>query len=107
MSGQGLAADALTAETADRFLAARRAAGYVLYLSPKALVPLLGFLRRTGAVPEAPPAPAGPADELLGRYQRYLVTDEASVPGRQPPTRLWCGRSCPPGWRCPLPAWPA
>jgi hypothetical protein len=40
-------------------------------------VPLLGFLRRIGAVPEAPPAPApaGPADALLDRYQHYLVSE--------------------------------
>ena len=48
----------------------------MLYLSPKALEPLLGFLRRAGAAPEAPsPVPVGPADALLGRYQRYLVTE--------------------------------
>lgn len=75
LAGEGLDADALTPETADRFLAVRRAAGYVLYLSPKALVPLLGFLRRIGAVPEAPPPAGAPEDALLGRYRRYLVTE--------------------------------
>jgi integrase/recombinase XerD len=76
LAGEGLDAGGLTPEAAGRFLAARRAAGYVLYLSPKALEPLLGFLRRVGAAPEAPsPIPAGPADALLGRYQRYLVTE--------------------------------
>ena len=56
--------------------AERRSAGYVLYLSPKALGPLLAFLRRAGVAPETPPAvPAGPADMLLGRYRRYLVTE--------------------------------
>lgn len=75
--GESLGAGGLTPEAAQRFLAHRRAVGYVLYLSPKALVPLLGFLRRAGAVPEAPaaPVPAGPADVLLSRYQRYLVTE--------------------------------
>lgn len=76
LAGEGLDACGLTPEAAGRFLAARRAAGYVLYLSPKALGPLLGFLRRIGAAPEAPPAVrASPADALLGRYQRYLVTE--------------------------------
>jgi integrase/recombinase XerD len=75
LAGEGLDAGALTPEAADRFLAARRAAGYVLYLSPKALVPLLGFLRRIGAVPEAPPPVQAPEDALLGRYCRYLVTE--------------------------------
>jgi site-specific recombinase XerD len=76
LAGEGLSAGGLTAEAAGRFLAARRAAGYVLYLSPKALVPLLGFLRRAGAAPGAPAAaPAGPADALLERFRRYLVSE--------------------------------
>jgi site-specific recombinase XerD len=76
LAGEGLDAGGLTPEAAGRFLAARRAAGYAQLLSPKALEPLLGFLRRLGAAPEAPPpAPAGPADELLDRYRRYLVTE--------------------------------
>jgi integrase/recombinase XerD len=76
LAGEGLDAGGLTPEAAGRFLAVRRAAGCVLYLSPKALEPLLGFLRRVGAAPEVPsPIPAGPADALLGRYQRYLVTE--------------------------------
>jgi site-specific recombinase XerC len=76
LASEGLAAGGLTPEAAGRFLAARRAAGYVLYLSPKALVPLLGFLRRVGAAPEAPRAvAAGPAEALLDRYRHYLVTE--------------------------------
>ena len=75
LAGEGLDADALTPQAADRFLAARRAAGYVLYLSPKALVPLLGFLRRVGAAPEPPPPVQAPEDALLARYRRYLVTE--------------------------------
>ena len=75
LAGEGLDAGALTPEAADRFLAARRAAGYVLYLSPKALVPLLGFLRRIGVVPEAPPPVEAPEDALLGRYRHYLMTE--------------------------------
>jgi site-specific recombinase XerD len=76
LAGEGLDAGGLTAEVPERFLAVRRAAGYTQLLSPKALVPLLGYLRKAGAAPEAPaPVPAGPADELLGRYQRYLVTE--------------------------------
>ncbi len=75
LAGEGLDAAGLTPRVTERFLAARRAAGYTLYLSPKALVPLLGYLRRLGIVPEPPPAPATPAEALLGRYQRYLVTE--------------------------------
>ena len=76
LTGEGLDAGSLTPEAAERFLASRRAVGYRLYLSPKALAPLLGYLRRLGAAPQAPAAvPAGPAGELLDRYQRYLVTE--------------------------------
>src|SRR5437879_2208218 len=46
LAGEGLDAAGLTPQVAERFLAARRAAGYTLYLSVKALVPLLGYLRR-------------------------------------------------------------
>jgi integrase/recombinase XerD len=76
LAGEGLDAGGLTAEAAGRFLAARREVGYVLYLSPKALVPLLGYLRRLGAAPGVPaPAPEAPAGVLLGRYRHYLVTE--------------------------------
>jgi site-specific recombinase XerD len=76
LAAGGLDAAGLTPGAADRFLVARRAAGYVLYLSPKALVPLLDFLRRAGAIPPADvPAPASPAEALLDRYRRYLVTE--------------------------------
>ena len=65
----------LTPPAAEAFLAARRAAGYVMWLSPRALAPLLGYLRRLGAVPAPVPVPATPAEVLLGRFQRYLVTE--------------------------------
>jgi integrase/recombinase XerD len=70
----------LTPPVTEAFLAARRAAGYVMWLSPKALAPLLGYLRRLGAVPPPPLAPATPAGALLGRYQRYLVTERGLAP---------------------------
>jgi integrase/recombinase XerD len=74
--GEGLDAGGLTPEAADRFLADRRAVGYAQLLSPKALVPLLGFLRRAGAAADAPsPVPAGPTDGLLARFRRYLVAE--------------------------------
>jgi integrase/recombinase XerD len=80
LAGEGLDAAGLTSQAAQRFLAARRAAGYVLYLSPKALVPLLGYLRGLGAVPLPAPVPVTPVEALLGRYQRFLVTERGLVP---------------------------
>src|SRR5579875_1205627 len=75
LAGEGLDAAELTPQVAERFLADRCAAGYTLYLSPKALVPLVEYLRRLGVVPPPPPAPQTPVAALLGRYRRYLVTE--------------------------------
>jgi len=60
----------------DRFIRARRASGYTLQLSEKALQPILSYLRRLGAVP-APPlaAPDGPVEDLLERYRTYLTIE--------------------------------
>jgi integrase/recombinase XerD len=81
LAAEGLDTSGLTPEVADRFLAARRAAGYVLYLSPKALVPLLTYLRSSGVIPPAPAAaPASPVEALLDRYRRYLVTERGLTP---------------------------
>jgi integrase/recombinase XerD len=80
LAGEGLDAAGLTPQVAERFLAARRAAGYAKYLSPQALVPLLGYLRRLGAVPASPPAEAATAAEvLLGHYQAYLASERADT----------------------------
>jgi len=75
MSAGRLDAAALTPEVVGAFLVARRAEGYVLWLSPKALAPLLDYLRRLGVVPVPASAPVTAAEALLGRYQRYLVTE--------------------------------
>jgi integrase/recombinase XerD len=75
MDAGHLEAAALTPPVTAAFLAARRAAGYVLWLSPKALAPLLAYLRRLGVVPLPQPAPATPAGALLEAWRRYLVTE--------------------------------
>src|SRR5487761_899794 len=51
MTGEALEPGELTAEASERFLAHRRSQGYTLWLSAKAVVPLLGSLRDLGAVP--------------------------------------------------------
>ena len=64
---------ALTAPVAEEYLPARRAAGYTAYLTPRALAPLLGYLRELGVAPEAEiVVPATRAEALLERYRRYL-----------------------------------
>ena len=52
LAGAGLGAAALTVPVAEEYLAARRAAGYKAYLTPKALAPLLGYLRGLGVAGE-------------------------------------------------------
>lgn len=74
MTQCGLAADGLTASVLADFLVARRAAGYRLWLSPKALSPLLEYLRGVGAAPaEAASEPGTAVEALLARYRGYLV----------------------------------
>ena len=82
--------------------AARREAGYYVWLSQRGLAPLLAYLRAAGVVPGPEPCPApGPADVLLGRYRRYLEAERGlsastvrmygprrGVPGRAGGVRL-------------------
>lgn len=70
---EGLNAGELTDEQAGRFVAARRAAGRVTWVSPRSMALLLGYLRELGAAPASAPAFAqGPLEELLADYRRYL-----------------------------------
>lgn len=81
LAGAGLDAAALTGPVADRYLAARRAAGYTAYLTPKALSPLLGYLRRLGVAPEpVQPEPATAAEALLESYRDYLLGERGVTP---------------------------
>jgi integrase/recombinase XerD len=81
MVTQDLAPAGLSSEVAERFCAARRAAGHTYLLTVKALDPLLGYLRGLGVVPPAsPPVCAGPVEELLSRFRRYLEQERGLVP---------------------------
>src|SRR4051794_34502618 len=53
LQATGVATEALSGEELERFLTARRAAGYTNYLSPRALVPVVRYLRGLGVVPVA------------------------------------------------------
>lgn len=75
MQANAVATEALSGEELERFLAARRAAGYKNYLSPKALVPLVRYLRGLGVVPVAAPPALSAVDVLLERYRAYLMTE--------------------------------
>jgi|SRR5215468_385002 len=81
LAAAGLGLEALTVARVAEYLAVRRAAGYTAYLTPKALAPLLGYLRGLGVAPALQaPAPAGPAEVLLERYRCYLLAERGVQP---------------------------
>lgn len=64
-----VAPEAFTSARVGAFLADRRAAGQVRRLTPRGLIPLLGYLRATGVLAEQAPAePDGPMDRLLNEF---------------------------------------
>src|SRR5215216_4795850 len=72
----GLFAEELSTDRVEEFLAHRRAAGYMLWLSARAMVPMLEYLRALGVVPSpAAVVPATEADVLQERYRTYLVQE--------------------------------
>jgi integrase/recombinase XerD len=78
LQGEGLAADGLTSEVVERFLEARRAAGYTNYVTARAMAPLLGYLRGLGVAPPAsPPLAVGAVEVLLAGYREYLAVERA------------------------------
>jgi integrase/recombinase XerD len=70
----------LTATRAQEFLAYRRACGHSHRCSPRALAPVLGFLRGLGVAPPAPPGRVATAtDLLLVAFDEYLLSDRGLV----------------------------
>ena len=81
LAAEGVAPSGLSSEAAERYAAARRAAGHSNRLTSKALDPLFGYLRGLGVAPPAStPAPVGPVAELLSRFRRYLEQERGMVP---------------------------
>ena len=81
MQAEGVGLDGLNGSAIERYLAQRRAAGYVEYRSVRALQPLLEYLAPLGVllVPQDPPP--GPVEELLGRYRAWLLVERGVTPG--------------------------
>jgi integrase len=76
LAAEGKEVAALDAEAVEAFVISRRAAGYSNHLTGEALRPLLGYLRRLGAVPgRGVLVPGGPVDVALERYRRYLMVE--------------------------------
>jgi integrase len=81
LAARDLGAGDLTDVVVDEVMAARRASGRVHLISPRALVPLLEYLRGLGAVPVPRPARAMTAAEVVvERYAAYLRERRAVVP---------------------------
>ena len=60
----------------ESFLVDRRASGRVRRLTPRGLIPLLGYLRGLGVVPASLPVrPVSSAEVLLDRFGVYLVNE--------------------------------
>jgi integrase/recombinase XerD len=95
---RGLGPEGLSAAEAGRFLAARRAAGYGDHCSPRALEPLLGYLRGLGVVPAAEAPVQSAVELLLGRYRASLIVERGSQRARCAATSIWCGRSSRRAW---------
>src|SRR5256886_4782373 len=74
LQSEGLEPVELSAERIRAFCAARCGAGYTGFLTPRALRPILDYLRGGGGVslPEAAPRVPTPLDGILDPYAAYL-----------------------------------
>ena len=76
LESEDLVAGELTVECVERFLVARREAGYSSWCSARSVALPLGYLRGVGVVPSsAPVVVVGPAEEVLVGYRRYLLEE--------------------------------
>jgi integrase/recombinase XerD len=73
LAERGLGVGDLTVVAAERFAAERRAARRRRLVSPRALDPLLLYLRELGVVPPVSAAPLTPAEALIERYSLHLL----------------------------------
>ena len=74
MSGEGLAAAELDEDAMVAFAVAWHAAGRRRVLGPRAMMPLLSYLREAGVTPAAKP-PQTAVGALLGEYRMWLVRE--------------------------------
>jgi site-specific recombinase XerD len=73
---EGLSVGELTGDQAERFAAARRAAGLVSWASPQSVTLPLGYLRTLGVAPvPAPVVAQSLLEDLLEDYRRYLSAE--------------------------------
>ncbi len=82
LGGQDLTAADLTTQTAEEFLRDRRRRGHRIGLSPRAIAPILGYLRDLQAAPPPVPlVPVTPEEMLLASYRDYLSAERGVSAG--------------------------
>lgn len=82
LTSQGLGVEDVTPARVEEFLVDRRAEGYRLWLSAKAMAPMLGYLRGLGVVPTPPRVlPTTEAEEIHEHYRDYLVQERGLAAG--------------------------
>ncbi|MFN2496102.1 MAG: tyrosine-type recombinase/integrase [Pseudonocardiaceae bacterium] len=81
LDATGIGLDALTEPVMERFLLERRAT-HTSHYSPRALAPIVGYLRRVGVVPAAVAVarPVTAVEALLERFADYLGGQRALTP---------------------------
>jgi integrase/recombinase XerD len=80
LAAESLDVAELTPAVGDAFLTARRAAGYTLWLSRKALQPLLKYLRELEVVPSEAINPPRPTEATLALFGEYLASERGLAP---------------------------
>jgi hypothetical protein len=78
---EGLGVPDQDAATVQRYLSERRASGNVLYLSAKAMRPLLGYVSPRKVLSAEPPPELDAVEALLSRYRDYLLGERGLSPG--------------------------
>jgi integrase/recombinase XerD len=81
MQASDVGLDELSGPVIERYLVARRAAGYVEYRSIKALQPLLDYLAPLGVLPVPQEVRPDAVEELLCRYGDYLFGERGLTAG--------------------------
>ena len=81
LAAERLQPSELTSSVVERFLGARRRAGYRRWRSARSLRPLLAYLGEVAGVPAwRPDVAEGPVDRLLDSYGRYLRVERRLAP---------------------------
>jgi integrase/recombinase XerD len=95
LASRGLGAEEFTTARVEEFLEHRRTEGYTLWLSTKATVPMLGYLRGLDVIPTpAPAAATGETEVLQEQYRAFLVQERGlatgTIAGYLHVARLFC-----------------